>query len=313
MLDARFRVGLERVTGPLGGRIARWGIRADHLTAAGVLFALLAGAVVARGELVAGAALLVTSSLPDLLDGPVARAGGATTRRGEFFDSVADRVSDSAVLAGLAWHFLSGTTPRLAALVVSVMALSLLISYQRAKAESLGLRAKGGLMERGERVVALTVALAFPAVLVPVLWVMAVLTALTALQRFAMVWRQATAASAPAALPAHTGVDAGRRENLGAPQVAWRPGRVESRWRAWRQQARAGSGGLEPGAAAASRPWRAQAARRRSRRSVPAGARSYRTSRPALRPARASSAPGRWLSALGSPPEHSRRAGRTDL
>jgi CDP-diacylglycerol--glycerol-3-phosphate 3-phosphatidyltransferase len=74
------------------------------------------------------------------------------------------------------------------------MGLSALISYQRAKAESLGLQAKGGLMERAERVVLLCIGLLFGWLLVPVLWLMLVLTAITAVQRFVLVWRQAAAA-----------------------------------------------------------------------------------------------------------------------
>ncbi len=76
---------------------------------------------------------------------------------------------------------------------VGVMAVSWLVSYQRAKAESLGLEAKGGIMERAERMIVLGVGLAFPSLLVPVLVVMLTLTLITAIQRFVKVWRQATA------------------------------------------------------------------------------------------------------------------------
>jgi CDP-diacylglycerol--glycerol-3-phosphate 3-phosphatidyltransferase len=74
------------------------------------------------------------------------------------------------------------------------MAVSSLISYQRAKAESLGLQAKGGLMERAERIIMLCLGLLFPVLLVPILWVMLVLTTVTALQRFVKVWNQAAVA-----------------------------------------------------------------------------------------------------------------------
>ena len=87
----------------------------------------------------------------------------------------------------------------MAMLPFAVMALSSLISYQRAKAESLGLDAKGGLMERAERVVLLCLGLLFEPLLVPVLWVMLVLTAITAVQRFVKVWRQAQVAPVTAA------------------------------------------------------------------------------------------------------------------
>ena len=76
----------------------------------------------------------------------------------------------------------------------AVMAVSSLISYQRAKAESLGLDAKGGLMERAERIVLLCLGLLFDVLLIPILWVMLALTCVTAVQRFVKVWRQAAVA-----------------------------------------------------------------------------------------------------------------------
>jgi CDP-diacylglycerol--glycerol-3-phosphate 3-phosphatidyltransferase len=101
-------------------------------------------------------------------------------------------VADAAIFCGLAWY-LSDQDPKLPVLVMAVLALSMLITYERARAESLGFQARGGLMERAERLVLLGIGLAFD-VLVPMLWVMLALTALTAVQRFVKVWRQATPA-----------------------------------------------------------------------------------------------------------------------
>src|SRR6202011_4117752 len=127
---------------------------------------------------------------PDILDGTVARHSGRAGPRGAFFDSVSDRVSDAVLLGGVAWY-LSQRSAHLPILALAAVALSMLISYERAKAESLGFQARGGLMERAERLVLLGVGLAFD-ILVPVLWIMLVLTAITAVQRFVKVWRQAT-------------------------------------------------------------------------------------------------------------------------
>ena len=92
------------------------------------------------------------------------------------------------------WAVSPGTSPPATriypVLVLAVAGLSMVISYERAKAESLGLQAKGGLMERAERFVFLGVGCAFD-LLVPVMWVMLALTAFTAVQRFVIVWRQA--------------------------------------------------------------------------------------------------------------------------
>jgi CDP-diacylglycerol--glycerol-3-phosphate 3-phosphatidyltransferase len=78
---------------------------------------------------------------------------------------------------------------------MAIMGVSSLISYERAKAESLGLYAKGGLMERAERIVVLCIALLFDSLLVPIMWIMLVLTVITAVQRFVQVWRQAEVSS----------------------------------------------------------------------------------------------------------------------
>ncbi|CAB5053350.1 unannotated protein [freshwater metagenome] len=77
--------------------------------------------------------------------------------------------------------------------------MSSVISYERAKAEALGLSAKGGLMERAERIIFLCLGLLFSALLIPILWIMLVLTTLTAIQRFIKVWKQAEVAPITAA------------------------------------------------------------------------------------------------------------------
>ena len=74
---------------------------------------------------------------------------------------------------------------------MAIMGVSSLISYERAKAESLGLYAKGGLMERAERIVVLCIGLLFDSLLVPIMWIMLALTVITAIQRFVQVWKQA--------------------------------------------------------------------------------------------------------------------------
>ena len=78
-------------------------------------------------------------------------------------------------------------------LPVAVMGSAMLISYQRAKAESLGFDAKGGIMERAERFIVLALGLLISDFLIPILWVMLILTLLTVVQRFLKVWNQATA------------------------------------------------------------------------------------------------------------------------
>lgn len=235
MFDGHWRSSVDRATAPIGSTLRRIGITANQLTAMGLLVAVGAAVAIGSGHLGLGLALLICSAVPDLLDGPVAKAAGTAGPRGAFFDSVADRVTDSLALGGIAWYLASEDGGHAALLPFAVMAAAGLISYERAKAESLGYAAKGGLMERAERMIALFIALAFSAVLVPVLWVMLVLTAGTAVQRFAFVWKQA---SSP-------------------------PGRPrDERWRAWREAAE-----LRQARSRRAPGWRSRARRGRSRRS----------------------------------------------
>lgn len=194
MFDGRFRTTIEQRIAPVGNGLRRTGLRADHLTVLGLLMAVGAAIAIGNGALRGGLLLVILAGLPDLLDGAVAKAAGATSPRGSFFDSVADRVTDTLLFGGVAWFLAARDGGHMAVLPFAVLGASALISYERAKAESLGFNARGGLMERAERVIALCFGLLFDSLLVPVLWVMLVLTLATAVQRFVKVWRQAPAA-----------------------------------------------------------------------------------------------------------------------
>ena len=191
MFDGRFRAPIEKVVRPVGQLLRRTGMSPDHLTILGILFAIAASFAIAQGALRGGLILVILAALPDMLDGALAKASGSASQRGAFFDSVVDRVTDSLLFGGVAWFFASEKSPHLALLQMAIMGVSSLISYERAKAESLGLYAKGGLMERAERIIVLCVGLLFDSLLTPILWVMLALTVATAIQRFVQVWRQA--------------------------------------------------------------------------------------------------------------------------
>ena len=193
MFDGHFRADAERTLKPVGQQLRRTGITADHLTVLGVVMALGASVAIGMGALRLGLLLLVLTALPDVLDGAVAKASGTASPRGAFFDSVADRFTDALLFMGVAWYLATTHPGRIAILPMAVMALSMLISYERAKAEALGYDAKGGLMERAERIIVLAIGLLFSQFLIPILWIMLAGTALTAITRFAKVWGQATA------------------------------------------------------------------------------------------------------------------------
>ncbi len=196
MFDGHFRVQVERAVKPMGESLRKVGVTPDVLTVAGLLLAVAAGISVGAGALRLGLLLVILAALPDLLDGAVAKAGNTASQRGAFFDSVIDRVTDALLLGGVAWYLASHDSPHMSVLPFAVMAVSATISYERAKAESLGLQAKGGLMERAERIILLCLGLLFDNLLVPILWIMLVLTGITAVQRFVKVWKQAAVAPA---------------------------------------------------------------------------------------------------------------------
>jgi len=197
LFDGRWRTSVEHAVKPVGSKLVRAGLTADHLTALGLVVAVAAAFTIAQGFLGLGLVLLVASALPDLLDGAVAKASGSASRRGAFFDSVADRVTDSLLLGGIAWYLAGEEGAHAAVLPFALLGASTLVSYQRAKAESLGFEARGGLMERAERIIAIGVGLAFSTLLVPILWVTLGLTLATAVHRFVRVWRQADAPRPP--------------------------------------------------------------------------------------------------------------------
>lgn len=261
MFDGRWREAVDRSTGPAGRKLQRLGITADTLTATGLVFAAGTAVAVGAGRLHLAIVLLIITGLHDLLDGPVAKASGTSSVRGAFFDSVADRLSDALILGGVAWYLSSTHAGRLVLLPFAVLAVTSLVSYQRAKAESLGISAKGGLMERAERMVLLGVGFLSASFLVPVLWVMLGLTVLTATGRFIRVWRLAEApvpmvtVRRPRRMRVATRSGTRSRRSVSAP----------SRWRARRQGELASRSG---------RAWRARMARQGTRSRAGQGTRS---------------------------------------
>ena len=198
MFDGRFRHQVERVVKPVGEQLRRTKLSPDHLTLIGLVVACGAAVAIGLGALRLGLLLVVLAALPDLLDGALAKASNQSSQRGAFFDSTIDRVTDAVLLGGVAWFLASQRGAHAAVLPFAVMAVSSLISYQRAKAEALGLTAKGGVMERAERIILLCVGLLFDSMLFWTMILMLVLVTITAVQRFFKVWNQAAVAPAAA-------------------------------------------------------------------------------------------------------------------
>lgn len=221
MFDGSFRVGFEKIVAPVGAGLVRVGISPDVITGVGVTMAAACAVAIGNEKFFLAAVLLLLTGLPDALDGAVAKASGTASMRGAYLDSVSDRLSDGLLFAGCGWYLASGDEPRLAILPFGLYIAASLVSYQRAKAESLGYEAKGGLMERAERFIVLGFGLLFSSLLVPVLWVMFVLTVATAVFRFIKVWRQASVTHPIAGEKAIASAER-RAERQLRPRAAWR-------------------------------------------------------------------------------------------
>lgn len=184
----RYKAEVDRVADPVARALLGARVRPNQLTVLGLCCSAASAAAFALDRQRWGGVLLAVAGACDILDGALARASGQVSPFGAFLDSVLDRYSDLLVLAGLVFLFMRaggavdvGAT--LAALVGTVM-----VSYTRARAESVGVECKVGLMERGERLL-LLIAGALADLLVPAVWLVAVGANATALHRILHTWR----------------------------------------------------------------------------------------------------------------------------
>jgi len=230
VIPQRFKDGFVGLTGPLVRALIRRGVSPNVVTTLGTLVVIGSGIAFGYGAIRLGGALLLASGLLDILDGQVARQGAKMTTFGAFYDSTLDRVGEGAVFSGLIFYFLTGPipsaykVPAIAAGLVGLVA-SLLVSYTRARAESLGVECKVGIAARAERILLLGA----PALVfgdggpgsrgVLLFWIVAVLafvSAVTVVQRVVHVARVARGAPPRSPIP--------RRETLPGVAAARRRG-----------------------------------------------------------------------------------------
>lgn len=185
--EARVRALTQRVVGHVLGRTP---ISPNMLTIVGLLLTLVVTATLATGHLVWGGVLVLLTSAFDLFDGALARATKRNSAFGAFFDSTIDRYAEALVFFGLLLYF-QGQTGRMFELSMVYLTIvgSLMVSYTRARAESLGIQCKVGLLARPERVILLSLGLMIGWLPFTVA-VLAIFTNVTAVQRIYHVWMQ---------------------------------------------------------------------------------------------------------------------------
>lgn len=179
----------QRITGPIVTSIAGTGITPDVLTWIGFLTAVGAAALVAAGHFILGAVTLLLAGAFDMLDGGLARLKKKETRFGAFLDSTLDRLSEICLLLGLLLYCLKKNMTSAAVLVFIAMAMSMLVSYVRARAEGLGVRCDVGWFTRPERVIVLALGLFLNKILVSLV-ILAIFSGITIIQRAVKVKKE---------------------------------------------------------------------------------------------------------------------------
>src|SRR5262245_58168122 len=184
----RYRDSARAFADPVGRFLFRLNLRPNHLTLCGLVVSVLTAAAFVGGRTRLAGVLLILAGLFDFFDGSLARASGQVTPFGAFLDSVIDRYSDIVVLLGIVVLFARTPHARGAILAMAALVGSVMVSYTKARAESIGIECNVGMMERPERLICL-IAGAILDLLEPALWVLAILANITALQRIAFTRR----------------------------------------------------------------------------------------------------------------------------
>lgn len=178
----RYKEQVARVSDPIARTLLGVRVRPNQLTVLGLSCSVVSAAAFAGGRGRLGGFLLILAGALDILDGALARVSGQDSPFGAFLDSVLDRYSDLLVLSGIVLLFMRvGGVTEVAAALAAVIG-TVMVSYTRARAESVGVECRVGLMERGERLLVLIVG-ALLDLLVPAVWVVAVGANLTAVHR----------------------------------------------------------------------------------------------------------------------------------
>ena len=172
------------------------GIHPNNFTLAGVIITSMAAVAFIMGHLRAGGILILAGGLCDSIDGSLARSSGKANRFGALFDSAIDRYSEFLMFFGIATYFITLSDHLTSAITFLALCGSIMVSYNRARAESLGFESKAGLMQRPERIVFLGGgALIHPLVFILTIWFVAIFANLTALQRIRNAYKQDAARS----------------------------------------------------------------------------------------------------------------------
>lgn len=201
MLNRHARGFFTALFSPLARFLLKAGVSPDAVTVVGTAGVVLGALILyPMGQLWWGSLLIAVFAMSDVVDGIMAREQGRSGPWGNFLDSTLDRLADGAIFAGVAiWFFIGGANNAIAIAAVACLVLGMVVSYARAKAESLGFYANVGIAERAERLISVLLVTGLtglglpPVVLLVTLVLLAAATAVTVVQRMAAVREQAMA------------------------------------------------------------------------------------------------------------------------
>jgi CDP-diacylglycerol--glycerol-3-phosphate 3-phosphatidyltransferase len=186
----QMRLVFKWVTDPLGAFFNRLGIMPNTMTILGLAGTTVGAYFLARGQMTVGGIIILLMGPVDALDGTMARLRGEPTEFGAFVDSVTDRYAELVIFGGLLFYYSQRGDWLLSMVAYLAAAGSVLVSYTRARAQSLGHETKVGILTRMERYIVLVPGLILNRPDIS-LWILAVLANLTAVQRILDVRRQA--------------------------------------------------------------------------------------------------------------------------
>ena len=187
---SHYKASLTRLGDPVARALLRAHVRPNHLTMVGLGVSILAACALAQGQLRVGAVLLTLAGLFDFFDGSLARLANSVSAFGAFLDSVADRYSDLVVLLGVVIYYHRAADTTGVFLTMGALVGTIMTSYTKARAQSIGVPCEIGLIERPERLIVLIAGATFNA-LTPAMIALALLTNVTALQRILYMRRAA--------------------------------------------------------------------------------------------------------------------------
>ena len=188
-LTDQMRVRFKKVLDTIGGFLNGLGLMPNTMTILGLVGNTVGAVFLARGQMTVGGIIILAMGPIDALDGTMARLRGEPSEFGAFVDSVTDRYSELVIFGGLLLYYLQQGEWHLAILTYVAAAGSVLVSYTRSRAQSLGYDSKVGILTRFERYIVLAPALVLNIPWLAV-WIVAVLANITALQRIIDVRRQ---------------------------------------------------------------------------------------------------------------------------